>query len=611
MEGVSVKHKFQVHLSGIIDLLSNHLYSGPHVFIRELLQNSVDAITARRNLEPEHLGEIVIQTVEGVNGCGTLAVIDNGIGLTEEEIHSFLATIAQTGKVKEQLSDGSLDFIGQFGIGLLSCFVVSEEIVVISKSLHADSPAVEWRGFTDGTYSIKTLEKDIAPGTQVYLTAKESAGEFFTTSRVTELCKYFGSLLPYQVKVVSGEQAFYVNENQLPWSRRFSSEKQKLDYLLNYGRETFDMEFLDCIPLKSTVGDVEGLAFVLPRAPSLTAKRTNKVYLKRMLLSEQSEGLLPEWAFFVKCIVNANKLRPTASRESFYEDEALQSTREELGDCLKGYLLDLAKTNPNRLEQLISVHFLAIKALSLQDEELYTTFINFLPFNTSLGTMTLQEYKERSSVFRYVDNVDSFRQVTRVAAAQGICLINGGYTYDAELLSRLPLVFPDVEVELVDPNSLVQDLEDLDLDERELSFNLIKVADLVLQQFKCSCEIKKFLPPDVPVLYSSSPQAAFGRSIEQAKEVSAPLWSSLLDGLAGQVGCQAYSQLCFNFNNPLVIKLCSITDRNLLENVIQMLYVQALLLGHHPLNAKEQSLLNEGMISLISLVVNLQTEAKQ
>src|ERR1044071_3123397 len=97
-----MEYKFQVNLGGIIDLLSNHIYSSPQVFIRELLQNAVDAITARLHAEPAHTGSVWVELPERtVDDAPSLVFRDNGIGLTEEEIHSFLATIGQTSKRAE------------------------------------------------------------------------------------------------------------------------------------------------------------------------------------------------------------------------------------------------------------------------------------------------------------------------------------------------------------------------------------------------------------------------------------------------------------------------------------------------------------------------------
>jgi Type VI secretion, TssG/Histidine kinase-, DNA gyrase B-, and HSP90-like ATPase len=129
-----VSYKFQVHLRGIIELLSKHLYSGPHVYLRELLQNGVDAIRARIGAQPEHEGEITLEVLgHGRKGQPTLLFTDNGIGLTEAEIHEFLATIGQSSKRGEDWNEPT-DFIGRFGVGLLSCFIVCDEIVVLTRS---------------------------------------------------------------------------------------------------------------------------------------------------------------------------------------------------------------------------------------------------------------------------------------------------------------------------------------------------------------------------------------------------------------------------------------------------------------------------------------------
>jgi molecular chaperone HtpG len=466
--------------------------------------------------------------------------------------------------------------------------------------------AIEWRGKPDGSYTIKTLDRDLAPGTQVFLTCKKDCEEHFDPERVAERATHYGGLLPYPIRMQTGRGVRVINAEGPPWRRRFANADARRAALLEYGRATFDSDFFDAIPLRSAIGEVEGVAFVLPFSPSLATKRTHRVYLKNMLLSENAEDLVPEWAFFVKCVVNANDLRPTASRESFYEDDKLAATREALGQCLRDYLFDLAKTQPERLQQFIALHYLSIKALAVRDDEFYRLFIDWLPFETTLGEMTLGEYRRQNPVLRYVTHLDQFRQIARVAAAQDLCILNGAYTYNAELLEKFAEVFPEEQVEEVDPAGLMQSFEDLSLEEREAMFRLIKAADLVLQPFKCAAEIKKFLPTELPALYSTNADASFLRSVEQSREISDELWSSVLDNLAGRRGSEVYAQLCFNYNNPLIRKMAQLKERTLLQRSIQMLYVQALLLGHHPLSAKEMALLNEGLIGLIEWGVNVQ-----
>ena len=320
-----------------------------------------------------------------------------------------------------------------------------------------------------------------------------------------------------------------------------------------------------------------------------------------MLLSETVEHLLPEWAFFTKCIVNATKLRPTASRESLYEDSKLARTRDELGQCLKSYLMRLAKQDRQRLDALIARHYLAIKSLALEDDEFFRLFIDWLPFESTLGTMTLGQHCENHAVIRYVPTVDQFRPIAGVAAAQGMTVFNTGYTYDSELFEKLADTFPDREISRVDVNELAQSFGELSLDERDEVFDLIELADRVLQPFKCSADVRKFAPATLPTLYTLNDAATFLRSVEQAQEETDELWTGVLDGLSTTAASDACSQLCLNYNNPLIRQLARVRQRELIRRVIEMLYVQSLLLGHYPLKPKETMLLSEGLLGLIEI----------
>lgn len=208
-------HTFQVDLRGLVDLLSHHLYSSPKVYLRELLQNAVDAITARRAEEPDAPARVRLYA-EG----GGLRVEDSGVGLTEADVHSLLATIGRSSKRADGLQEARSDFLGQFGIGLLACFVVAERIRVVSRSARTpDAAPVEWTARDDGSYTVRTLPGDARPepGTTVHLVARAGAGEWLAEQRVLALARDFGSLLPYDVRV--GEEA--VTDLPAPWDRSY------------------------------------------------------------------------------------------------------------------------------------------------------------------------------------------------------------------------------------------------------------------------------------------------------------------------------------------------------------------------------------------------------
>lgn len=595
-----MEHKFQINLRGIIDLLSEHLYSRPEVYLRELMQNAVDAITAGAQIEPGARGEILIECHTPKGKPPTVVVTDNGVGLTTEEVHKFLATIGLSSK---RAADGSrpTDFIGQFGIGILSCFVVSEEIVVIAKSARdPNAKPVEWRAKPDGTYIVKELTHDFQPGTQVWLTAKSGLEEQFSHEQVKQLAKHYGGLLPYPIRVTAGKVTEIINANTAPWRTRYLSEKERTKVLLDFGQEAFHTKFFDAIPLKSEVGGVDGVAYVLPFTPALSARKTHRVYLKNMFLSDTVDNLLPDWAFFVRAIVNANDLRPTASRESFYEDAKLATVRTTLGNCIREYLLTLAENRPEKLAEFVDLHERALKSLAAEDDEFFAIIIDHLPFETSKGTMTFGEYRRENKHVRFVPTVDAFRQVSNVSAAQGVTVINAGHTYEVELLSKVPDVYPEMDVEPLDANTVAQQFDDLSPADQQLANAFLMAADQVLRPFRCRAEAKSFRPDDLPALYSTSRDSLFYRSLEQSRDVSGELWSGVLDNLNRRDRTETgYSQLCFNFRNKLIRKIVNVRDAKKLARAVEMLYVQALLMGHHPLNTKEMALLNKGILGLI------------
>ena len=149
--------------------------------------------------------------------------------------------------------------------------MVSDEIVVVTRSAKANSPAVEWRGQADGTYSVRVLDANLNPGTQVYLTCRSGREELFRAETLKELALHYGVLLPYPIRVTSGRISTIVNEDGVPWRREYPSDKARTQALLRFGKQAFGISFMDAIPLRSQVGKVDGVAFVLPHAANLNA----------------------------------------------------------------------------------------------------------------------------------------------------------------------------------------------------------------------------------------------------------------------------------------------------------------------------------------------------
>ncbi|MEW2356856.1 HSP90 family protein [Spirillospora sp. NPDC029432] len=582
MRGGGVDQAFQVDLRGVVDLLSRHLYSSPRVYLRELLQNAVDAITARG----AGGGTVRIET------GGGLRVHDDGIGLTEEEVHRLLATIGRSSK-RDELGFARHDFLGQFGIGLLSGFLVADEIEVVTRSAKAGAPAVRWTGFADGRYRVEPGERD-EPGTTVTLKARPGSAELLSPEIVRELARSYGSLLPVELTVDGAP----VTGGGPPWTVAHADPARRRRALDAYCRELYGFDPFDVIDLDVPEAGLTGVAFVLPQPVAPAARGAHRVYLKRMLLAESVEGLLPEWAFFVRCVVDAGELRPTASREALYEDELLEATRQALGERLRQWLVRLSETDPARLRAFLRLHQLGVKAMALQDDDMLRIVDRWLEFETSAGPMTLAEFRRRHADARYVTSVEEFRRLSAVAGAQGVGLVNGGYVHDTEIIERLPAVDPDAALPRLDPAELTTHLGVLD-PAAELALRpFLAAARRAVERLGCEVVVRDFDPPSLPALYVTSRAAQHQAELEEAREMADGLWADVLGALNGAVQADR-PQLVLNHRNPLARRVTSLTEEGLVELAVQGLYGQALLYGQHPLRPADTAALNRSFLGLL------------
>ncbi len=275
---------FKVNLGGMIDILANHLYSSPDVFVRELLQNGTDAISGRKKTDPDFQdGKITITVVPGES----LTFSDNGSGLTKEEIHQFLAVIGQSSKRDLQTGKILEDYIGRFGIGMLSCFMVTDEIVLSTRSCKDEAHAHLFHGKPDGTYYIEEISDPIPIGTQIRIRAKKGCEHYFYEEKLTELVRYYGLPLPFPVMMQGTEGERRINT----WFQM--SGRNPHESVMKLGEELFGTEFLDYIPLESKSGLFSGVAYIMPYAVAKSAKNNHRIYLKNMLLTEDGTAIMP------------------------------------------------------------------------------------------------------------------------------------------------------------------------------------------------------------------------------------------------------------------------------------------------------------------------------
>ena len=581
------QYLFQVNLKGMIELLSEHIYSAPNVFVRELLQNGVDAATARRTIDENHNGTINIH-INKANGIPQIIFEDDGIGLSVEEVHEFLSVIGQSsnrGVFNEK------DYIGRFGFGMLSCLVVSHEIVVETRSLLKDQ-AICWRGKADGTYTVDTIDSMQSAGTRVILSPKKEWLPLFDKNELRKNVMYFGSALPVKITLTTdGETEVLVDKDPV-WLNGDSSK----DDLLTYGKEVFNINFLDAFPLRSEAGNIDGVAYIMPYKVQFTGTKQHKIYLKRMYLCEQVNNLLPEWTSFVKCVINANELRPTASRESLMDDDVMKQAKKELSKCFKDYLKVLMLKDVEKLSEIIRIHHIFIKALAVEDNELLKMFIDYIPFETNKGYMSFLSMRTYDDIIYYTPSLDDFRQIRRIAGSQGKTVINAAYSFETDLIQKVKILFPEIKIERITPKDIIDTLGDVETstDERYILFE--EKANLLLKSFYCKAQLKQFDPVDTPAIYVANDEAMSNKNLQNLANSSNPFAGTLHSFIKKEDNMPA---LCFNKDNEIVKSLIQIDDPTMFNSVIHIMYVQSLMLGGYPVNKKEMTVFNDALYQLL------------
>lgn len=603
---------FQVDLRGVVDLLARHLYSSPRVYLRELLQNGVDAITARAALGGDAPARIDLRPLPG----GGLEVVDTGIGLTRDDARELLATIGRSSKRDVELGGGREEFLGQFGIGLLSAFMVADEIEMVSRCARplpdgSAPPAIRWRGFADGRYDLSELpDGDPAlsvlaggPGSVVRLAPRADAGHWLAPETVTTLARDFGGLLPVdvsiEVRLEDGSTARHrLSVDELPWLTAADGGARRRTALASYAERALGFTPLASIDLDIPVAGLTGVAYVLPAAVAPTTVSQHRIYLKRMLLSDGVSQVLPPWAFFVRCVMDSAALRPTASREGLYEDEVLLATREALGERVRAWVLSTLTEGGAVAGRFIEVHHLALRAMALTDDEVLDLAVGSLPFESTLGTGTLRELADRAGSGRllYTRTIEEYRRIAAVAAAKRIAVVNGGYVYDAELLERAAARHGALGLVAAVADDVASALDEVEpMRELEIVDAVVALRHTLLEQ-DCDVLVRRFDPAELSAILIDDRDGEHTRQARAVAEESDDVWGQVLAELTEPARPR---RLVLNDASPTVRALLATTDATVRDAATRSLYVTAVLASGLPLRAAEATLMNDSLSLLV------------
>ena len=377
------KKQFKSESVRLLDLMINSIYTNKDIFLRELISNSSDAIDKLyyRSLTDKELkvntNDLKIEIIPDHENR-TLTIIDNGIGMTQDELENNLGTIAKSGSLsfKEENKDqNDVNIIGQFGVGFYSSFMVSKEVKVYSK--HVDSQkAYLWDSCGTDGYTIEETDVDFENGTKIVIYLKDNNedvqyDEYLDEYKIRELVKKYSDYIKYpiqmevmnNVKKENSDEYEEVKEidtlnSMKPLWNKEKSEITDEEYNNFYSDKFYDYQK----PMKTIHFSVEGLCsyksilFIPSHTPydfyTKEYKKGLQLYSNGVLIMDKCEELLPDYFAFVRGVVDTEDLSLNISREMLQQDKKLKQIAKSIEKKLINEFKNMMETDFEKYKEL-------------------------------------------------------------------------------------------------------------------------------------------------------------------------------------------------------------------------------------------------------------------
>jgi len=413
---------FQTEVRQLLQLMIHSLYSNKEIFLRELISNASDAADKLRFealATPallEENPELEIR-IEYDDTGKTIAVIDNGIGMSRDELVGNLGTIARSGTaefLQQMTGDEQKDaqLIGQFGVGFYSAFIVADKVEVESRRAGLPSEGgVRWESDGQGEFSIE--DADIAGrGTRVTLHLKESESEFCDALRLETLIRKYSDHIAFPVLLSNAgdtaDEAKTVNSATALWNRS-RSEISDEEYKEFYKHLSHDFSDPLCWSHNRVEGKKEytSLLYIPENAPfdlwNRDAPRGLKLYVQRVFILDEAEQFLPLYLRFVKGIVDSADLPLNISREMLQQDSELGGMRNAMTRRVLDMLNKLAADKPEDYQKFWNEFGQVVKEGFVEDQQNRDKLAKLLRFASTHDASEKQEH----SLANYIERAGS------------------------------------------------------------------------------------------------------------------------------------------------------------------------------------------------------------
>ena len=485
------KGKINVSVENIFPLIKKFLYSDHEIFLRELISNATDATLKLKHLSnigefKDDYGDPIIEVkIDKKNK--RLHIIDQGIGMTGDEIKKYINEVAFSGaeefleKYKDSAKDSGI--IGHFGLGFYSAFMVSDSVEIISKS-HKKDPAVHWKCDGSPEYSL-TNAKKTDRGTEIILNISKDSKSFLEENTIRELLKKYNRFMPVPIKFGQKEVSKKVgkgkNEKEIKetvddiiniteptWTKKPKDLKDE-DYNKFY-KDLYPMNFED--PLFNIHLNVDypftltGILF-FPKIKNDINIQKDKIQLfqNQVFVTDNVEGIVPEFLTLLRGVIDSPDIPLNVSRSYLQVDSAVKKISNYITRKVGDKLNSLAKKDRKKYEEKWNDIKIIIEYGMLSEDKFFEksdsfsiypdTNNNFYTFDELIKDIKKsQTDKDGKTIILYASNVDEQDSYIKAAESKGYKVLLLDSPIVPHLIQKLESKKENISFARVDSDSI-------------------------------------------------------------------------------------------------------------------------------------------------------------
>ena len=588
-----MKGQINVSVENIFPLIKKFLYSDHEIFLRELISNATDATLKLKHLcqigeAKVPYGNPLIEVKVDKEGK-KIHIIDQGIGMTQEEVEKYINQIAFSGaeeflnKYKDTAKDAGI--IGHFGLGFYSAFMVADKVEILTRSFQEGSQAVRWECDGSPAYSIEPIEKE-GHGTEIILHIAEDSVEFLEESKIRQLLVKYNKFMPIPIKLGMRKEALPRPENA---PEDYKTEYKEVDNIINnptpawtkqpsdltdedykaFYHELYPTQYED--PMFSIHLNVDypfhltGILYFPKLSNDMQLQKDRiQLYQNQVFVTDNVEGIVPEFLTLLRGVIDSPDIPLNVSRSYLQADGNVKKISSYVTRKVADKLQSLFKENREDFEKKWNDIKIVIEYGMLSEEKFYekaqkfalypTVEDKFYTFEELIEKIKpLQTDKDGQTVILYANNKEAQHSYIADAQAKGYEVLLLDSPIVAHLIQKLEGSNEKTSFVRVDADSIE---------------NLIKKEENQISKLseEETEKLKDFVTTAIDnTAYTVQPEALGSEAtpfritqpefMRRMKEMQA-----VGGGMMGFGGFPEMYNLVVNTNSPLVSQILSTTD---------------------------------------------------